>query len=65
MCLNLFKDQIKPFSAIVGSSKKCAEKCSYLNNDPKYFGDDKICIENCGIFEHKNTLTKKKMISLV
>lgn len=54
------KDQIKPFSAIVGSSKKCEEKCSYLNNDPKYFGDDKICIENCGIFEHKKYLNEKE-----
>jgi hypothetical protein len=61
VCVSIcLKDQIKPFSATVSSSKECAEKCFYSNNDPKYFGEDKICIESCNIFEHKKYHNEKE-----
>ena len=70
VCVSIcLKDQIKPFSATKHTTtgtttiikKECAEKCSSENdNDPKYFGDDKICVESCNIFEHKKYHNEKE-----
>ena len=54
------KDQIKPFSATKGAKKECAEKCSTNSGDPKYNGDDKICVDSCNIFEHKKYHNEKE-----
>ena len=60
-CVSIcLKNQITPYSAKVGSIKKCATKCSASGSDPKYFGDDKICIPDCGIFEHKKYHNEKE-----
>ena len=60
-CVSIcLKDQITPFSATVGGIKQCATKCSASGSDPKYFGDDKICIPDCGIFEHKKYHNEKE-----
>ncbi len=31
--------------------KKCDTQCSEIIGYPKYFGEDKICIDSCSIFE--------------
>ena len=54
------KDQIKPFSATKRTTKECAEKCSNDPGDPKYNGDDKICVDSCNIFEHKKYHNEKE-----
>jgi len=58
------KDQIKPFSATkytsTSPSKVCSEKCSNEIGDPKYYGDDKICVDSCNIFEHKKYHNEKE-----
>ena len=60
-CVSIcLKDQITPFSATVDGRKECATKCSASGSDPKYFGDDKICISDCGIFEHKKYHNEKE-----
>ena len=60
VCVSIcLKDQIKPFSAVIDNKKICSEKCSSEGNSPKYYGDDKICIESCKIFEHKKYHNEK------
>ena len=61
VCVSIcLKDQIKPFSAYNGTHKICAEKCSNNNGLPRYYGDDKICVDSCGIFEHKKYHNEKE-----
>ena len=53
-CVSIcLKDQITPFSATINGIKKCDTKCSDANSDPKYFGDDKICISSCEFDQKK------------
>ena len=58
ICLN---NPIYPFSVtkIEGSTKThtCGQKCS---GDIKYFGEDKICIESCSIFEYNKYHNEKE-----
>jgi len=61
VCVSIcLKDQIKPFSAYNGTHKICAEKCSNNNGLFRYYGDDKICVDSCGIFEHKKYHNEKE-----
>ena len=61
VCVSIcLKDQIKPFSATNQTGKMCAEKCSNKDGDPKYYGDDKICVQSCNIFEHKKYHNEKE-----
>ena len=59
-CVSIcLKDQIKPFSAVINGNKMCSEKCSIGGSTYKYYGDDKICIESCNIFENKKYHNEK------
>jgi len=59
-CVSIcLKDQIKPFSAMINGNKICSEKCSIEGTTYKYYGDDKICIESCNIFENKKYHNEK------
>ena len=69
VCVSIcLKDQIKPFSATIyptagtttNINKICAEKCSNANGAPKYYGDDKICVDSCNIFENKKYHNEKE-----
>ena len=65
-CVSIcLKDQITPFSATIGNQKKCAKKCSNSGSDPKYFGDDKICIPSCRFDQKKYHNEKENDYSCV
>ena len=56
ICLN---NPINPFSVTEGVNKYCGKKCSIRDGDPKYFGEDKICVDSCSIFEYKKYHNEK------
>ena len=60
VCVSIcLKDQVTPFSATIGDRKICDKKCSNNDSDPKYFGDDKVCISDCGNYEYKKYHNEK------